>query len=130
MVRYRSRKGGFPAHPADSVSAGEQKGFVMSNYEAYCADGVIAEIYMASEPVVRLKNIPGMPGTHEYLGRVFLEGLARNGLTVAPMFDDQDMYTLTVGDVQLIVNAIRKLIAEAMEGEYRVHWVSTKNFPY
>lgn len=130
MVRYRSRKGGLPAHPADSVSAGEQKGFVMSNYEAYCADGVIAEIYMAAEPMVRLKNIPGMPGNHEYLGSVFVEGLARNVFSVASMFDDQDIYTLTVGDVQLIVNAVRKLITEAREGEYRVHWVSTKNLPF
>lgn len=102
----------------------------MSNYEAYCADGVIAEIYMAAEPMVRLKNIPGIPGNHAYRGSVFVEGLARNGLTVATTFDDQDIYTLTVGDVQLIVNAIRKLIAEVREGEYRVQWVSTKNFPY
>lgn len=102
----------------------------MSKYEAYCADGVIADIYMATEPMVRLKNIPGMPGNHEYLGSVFVEGLARNGLAVAPMFDDQDIYTLTVGDVQLIVNAIRKLIAEIREGEYRVQWVSTKNLPF
>ena len=100
------------------------------NHEVHFSDGVIAKVYMADEPMVELSNILGLPGRHCYFGRQFIEALLDKGFSVSPNFDDQYPYTLSLTDLQSVVNAVRKLIADRKEGHYELAWVSTKGVPF
>lgn len=85
---------------------------------------------MAEEPMVELSNIIGLPGRHAYYGRQFIEALTKRGFSVSPSFDDQYPYTLSLTDLQSVVNAVRKLITDRKEGHYELTWVSTKGLPF
>lgn len=100
------------------------------NHEVHFSDGVVAKVYMADEPMVELSNILGLPGRHCYFGRQFIEALTDNGFSVSPSFDDQYPYTLSLTDLQSVVNAVRKLITDRKDGHYALTWVSTKGLPF
>ena len=69
-------------------------------------------------------------GIHRYFGRQFIDALTDNGFSVSPSFDDQYPYTLSLTDLQSVVNAVRKLIADCKDGHYALTWVSTKGLPF
>ena len=100
------------------------------NHEVHFSDGVIAKVYMADEPMVELSNIIGLPGRHCYFGRQFIDALNGNGFSVSPCFDDQYPYSLSLPDLQSVVNAVHKLITDCKDGHYELAWVSTKGLPF
>lgn len=100
------------------------------NHEVHFSDGVVAKVFMAEEPMVELSNIIGLPGRHAYYGRQFIEALTKRGFSVSPSFDDQYPYTLSLTDLQAVVNAVRKLVADSNEGYYELAWISTKGSPF
>lgn len=79
------------------------------------------------EPTVQLTDVPGIPGTHKFLARSFLEHAAAGRQTfVCQNFPDQAAVVITSDEVAEFAQLIRSFFDTPLcrrHGRFEIKWV-------